>query len=237
LLDEPVLVRRAKIDHGGDSRWANLARVHVQITGIVWRKWTMPRGTAANSIPDRGGSGAGARAAGFEEARVDRILRTFMAAAAVVLLVAGAVQAARPVQGLPPGQAWADAGDGTSITIPTDGSPALISSVTLPADGSFVITATVQVTNLDQASDALVICELRHGVGFGGSVIDHGVVKLGPFIASGAGSAKVSLHAALTRTTAPTGVRPYVACFAAGGSVFAEWSNLTAVSVSSITAQ
>ena len=168
---------------------------------------------------------------------MDRILRTFIAAAAVVLLVAGGVQAARPVQGLAAGQAWSDAGNGTSITIPADATPALISALSLPSDGSFVITATVQVTNTDQVNDALVICDLRYGVTFGGSPIDHAVAKLGPFTASGAGSAKIALHAAITRTAAPAGVNPHVACYAAGGAVAAEWGNLTAVSVSSITAQ
>jgi hypothetical protein len=166
-----------------------------------------------------------------------RMVRILALAIAATLLVAGAALAARPGTGGSVGQAWADISDLNPIALPTGGSPQLIATVTLPVDGKFVIDAAVEIYNTDFGSTAIVMCQLRHGVTFGGTVLDIAEIKLPASDVNGHPSAKVPLTGVVERVGAPAGVNVHVICYAASGAAIANYGNLHVVSVSSLTIQ
>jgi hypothetical protein len=162
---------------------------------------------------------------------MNRFARIIVLAVAATALLTGIAQAARP--GTPAGLGYADPSDLNPIAVGT--SPALISILTLP-DGKFVINATVAVYNNDFANEPLVNCQLRHGVTFGGTILDIAEVKLAPSNPAGLTSAKLPLTGVIDRAGAAAGVNVHVTC-SSNLPTIANYAQLNAVSVSSLTLQ
>lgn len=167
---------------------------------------------------------------------MDRLLRLVTVAAAATLLVAGVAQAARPPQGTPAGQAWLDPSDGNPIALAAGGGARVVSLLTLPNDTRFVVNATLTVYNTDFDNEALVGCSLRHGVDNGGTALDFAEAHLPAANVNGLGMARIALTGAVDRVGAVAGVNVHVSCGSQLGAI-AQFGNLTAISVSSLTTQ
>jgi hypothetical protein len=149
-------------------------------------------------------------------------------------------QGAQGIQG-PPGPGGVSNGYFTShrsdpYHLPVGGGAVVIASLDLP-DGFYVLNGTVGIYNESFDDETWVNCTLRHGVPGGGPSLDIAEMKLSVANpAVGNGSGKLALTAAVDTTGDLSDVVMDIVCGAAGGALV-NFSNLTAIQVTSLTEQ